>query len=43
MLTLSRLVELEAGDILIDGVSIGGLDLRLLRSKIGVIPQVRLG
>lgn len=38
-LTLSRIIELESGAILIDGVDISKVDLHLLRSKVTVIPQ----
>jgi ABC-type multidrug transport system fused ATPase/permease subunit len=38
-LTLSRIIELESGAILIDGVDISKVDLNLLRSKVTVIPQ----
>jgi len=38
-LTLSRIMELESGAILIDGVDISKVDLHLLRSKVTVIPQ----
>ena len=38
-LTLSRIVELESGTILIDGVDISKVNLRTLRNKITVIPQ----
>jgi ATP-binding cassette, subfamily C (CFTR/MRP), member 1 len=38
-LTLSRILELEAGQILIDGIDISKVDLQILRSKITVIPQ----
>ena len=37
-LTLSRIIELEKGTIEIDGIDIGSLDLKDLRSKITVIP-----
>jgi len=39
MVSLLRLVELESGSITIDGVDIRNLGLKLLRSKIAVIPQ----
>ena len=38
-LAISRIVELEKGQILIDGQDIGDLDLNNLRSKITVIAQ----
>ena len=38
-LTLSRLIELESGSILIDGQDISKVSLRHLRSKVTVIPQ----
>ena len=39
MMALSRLIELEAGQILIDGVDIASIDLVTLRQKITFIPQ----
>ena len=36
---LMRMVELESGSIIIDGVDISTLGLRDLRSKLGIIPQ----
>jgi ATP-binding cassette subfamily C (CFTR/MRP) protein 1 len=36
---LLRLVELESGSILIDGIGIKDIGLHLLRSKVAVIPQ----
>lgn len=39
MVSLLRLVELSNGSITIDGVDISKIGLRLLRSKIAVIPQ----
>ena len=41
MLCLYRLLELESGSILIDGVDIKTLGLKTLRSKLAIIPQVR--
>jgi ABC-type multidrug transport system fused ATPase/permease subunit len=38
-LTLQRILELEAGRILIDGVDISKVDLQVLRSKITIIPD----
>jgi ATP-binding cassette, subfamily C (CFTR/MRP), member 1 len=38
-LTLSRLIELDSGAILIDGVDISKVDLKTLRSIVTVIPQ----
>ena len=39
MVALLRIVELDSGKILIDGVDIRGVGLAKLRSKIAVIPQ----
>jgi len=39
MVSLLRLVELDSGSITIDGIDIRNLGLKLLRSKIAVIPQ----
>lgn len=39
MTALLRLVELDGGDIILDGVDIKTVGLRPLRSKIAVIPQ----
>jgi ATP-binding cassette subfamily C (CFTR/MRP) protein 1 len=39
MVSLLRLVELSSGSITIDGVDISQIGLKLLRSKIAVIPQ----
>lgn len=39
MLSLLRIVELDSGKILIDGVDIRGIGLAKLRSNIAVIPQ----
>ena len=36
---MSRIVELESGSILIDGVDIRKVNLQMLRKKITVIPQ----
>lgn len=38
-LTLSRILELEQGNICVDNVDISKIDLQFLRSKITVIPQ----
>lgn len=38
-LTISRIIELESGSIVIDGVDIAKIDLSKLRSKVTVIPQ----
>ena len=38
-MALSRIVELDKGSILIDGVDIGTHDIQYLRSKITVIAQ----
>jgi ABC-type multidrug transport system fused ATPase/permease subunit len=38
-LTLSRILELESGHIIIDGVDISKVGLQDLRQKITVIPQ----
>lgn len=38
-LSLSRLVEIESGKILIDGIDISKINLNLLRQKVTVIPQ----
>jgi ABC-type multidrug transport system fused ATPase/permease subunit len=37
---LLRMVEMESGSIIIDGVDISTIGLNTLRSKIAVIPQV---
>lgn len=39
MIAMLRLVELDSGRILMDGVDAGAVGLSLLRSKIAVIPQ----
>lgn len=39
MIAMLRLVELDSGKILMDGVDAGEVGLSLLRSKIAVIPQ----
>ena len=36
---LLRLVEIEGGDIVIDGCSVRSVPLRRLRSALGVVPQ----
>ncbi|RKX70147.1 ABC transporter ATP-binding protein, partial [candidate division WOR-3 bacterium] len=36
---ISRLYDIEKGSILIDGIDIRRIDLRSLRSRIGVVPQ----
>ena len=38
-LSLSRLVEIESGKILIDGIDISKINLNLLRQKVNVIPK----
>ncbi len=38
-LSLSRIIEIAEGEILIDGINITGVDLSTLRSKVTVIPQ----
>ena len=38
-MALSRIVEIESGKILIDGVNISETDMSVLRSKVTVIPQ----
>ena len=38
-MALSRIVEIESGNILIDGVDIGQIDMHALRSNVTVIPQ----
>lgn len=42
-LSLFRLVEAAGGRILIDGVDISTVDLKTLRSRISIIPQVIKG
>merc|ERR1712083_184135 len=37
--TLLRLVEIERGQITVDGMDIGAVDLQELRSRISIIPQ----
>lgn len=41
MTALMRLVELDGGNILLDGIDIKSVGLTKLRSNIAVIPQVR--
>ncbi len=43
MMSLFRLVEPRAGALLIDGVDIGTVHANLLRARISIIPQVRVG
>ena len=43
MLALFRIVEAEAGRIVIDGIDTARIGLDDLRSRIAIIPQVRLG
>ena len=38
-MALSRIVEIEGGEILIDGVNISKIDMHALRSSVTVIPQ----
>ena len=38
-MALSRIVEIESGKIIIDGVNISEIDMCSLRSKMTVIPQ----
>jgi len=38
-LALSRLLEVDSGEVLIDGVEVNKVDLETLRSRITVIPQ----
>ena len=38
-LTMSRILELESGNITIDGVNIRDIGLNALRSKVTMIPQ----
>jgi ATP-binding cassette, subfamily C (CFTR/MRP), member 1 len=40
MTALMRLVELDSGKILLDGIDIRSVGLKKLRSNIAVIPQV---
>lgn len=41
-LALFRIIEATLGDISIDGLNIGEMGLTDLRSKLTIIPQVRL-
>ena len=41
-LSLFRIIESAGGCIVVDGVSIGKLGLHDLRSKITILPQVKL-
>ena len=43
MLALFRIIEPESGSITIDGINIADIGLDDLRSRIAIIPQVRLG
>jgi len=38
-LSMSRIIELEEGQILVDGIDIAQIPLNVLRSRITVIPQ----
>lgn len=40
LLTLFRLIDVDAGSIIIDGVNIASLGLDALRKQLAVIPQV---
>lgn len=39
MNAIFRIIEVNEGSICIDGINIGGVDLRILRSRLSVIPQ----
>lgn len=41
-LVFFRIVEPEAGKVIVDGVNIGNLGLTTLRKSLSMIPQVRL-
>lgn len=41
-ISLFRVVEAAGGKILIDGVDISTVDLKTLRSRISIIPQVNI-
>lgn len=38
-LAISRIVELEAGNVILDGVDIADIPLEMLRRRVTVIPQ----
>ena len=39
MIALFRIQEMSAGQILVDGIDTATVPLRILRSKLGIIPQ----